>query len=103
MVASEVAPFAKTGGLADVLAALPEALDACGHRVTVVLPRYRGVQVSEGRAWPHQVRLGATAHDVQYHVAQLSERRRVVLVDCPKFFDRAGYYGEGGSDYPDNA
>jgi len=43
MVASEVAPWAKTGGLADVLSGLPEALDRLGHRVTIVLPRYRGM------------------------------------------------------------
>ena len=44
MVASEVHPFAKTGGLADVLGALPLALVKLGHQVDVVMPRYRGVQ-----------------------------------------------------------
>ena len=43
MVASEVHPFAKTGGLADVLGALPRALAKLGHHVDVVMPRYRGV------------------------------------------------------------
>ena len=43
MVASEVHPFAKTGGLADVLGALPRALAKLGHQVDVVMPRYRGV------------------------------------------------------------
>ena len=48
MVTSEARPFAKTGGLADVAAALPAALGRLGHRVTVVLPRYRGVDTGGG-------------------------------------------------------
>ena len=41
--ASECAPYAKSGGLADVVAALPQALCAHGHRVTIFLPNYRQV------------------------------------------------------------
>ncbi len=44
MVASEAVPFAKTGGLADVLGALPRALVRLGHEVDVVMPRYRGIE-----------------------------------------------------------
>ena len=44
MVGSEALPFSKTGGLADVLGALPLALGKLGHRVTLVTPKYRGVQ-----------------------------------------------------------
>src|SRR6202044_2305400 len=43
-IASEGLPFSKTGGLADVVEALPKALVAGGHEVAVVLPRYRGTQ-----------------------------------------------------------
>ena len=43
MIASEAQPFSKTGGLADVAAALPKALGRLGHDVTVITPRYRGV------------------------------------------------------------
>jgi len=45
---SEMAPFAKTGGLADVSAALPKALVRLGHKVTVFLPRYAGLTLPEG-------------------------------------------------------
>ncbi len=45
-VASEGLPFSKTGGLADVVEALPKALVAQGHEVAVVLPRYRGTKPS---------------------------------------------------------
>src|SRR5688500_20325279 len=43
MIASEAQPFSKTGGLADVAAALPKALGRLGHDVTLITPRYRGV------------------------------------------------------------
>jgi starch synthase len=103
MVASEVAPWAKTGGLADVLAGLPEALAARGHRVTVVLPRYRGVTIPAGASFARPVQVGLDAHDVTFHVSDVTRSHRVVLVDCPKFFDRDGYYGVGGRDFGDNA
>ena len=50
MVASEAHPYAKTGGLAEVAAALPDALGRLGHRVTLVLPRYHGIEVSGSRS-----------------------------------------------------
>ncbi|HUL72585.1 MAG TPA: glycogen synthase GlgA [Vicinamibacterales bacterium] len=103
MVASEVAPWAKTGGLADVLGALPEALERLGHRTTVVVPKYRGVDPPRGEVVPRRVWVGSTAHDLRLHVAALSPRRRVVFVDAPRLFDRDGYYTTGGVDYPDNA
>jgi len=81
MVASEAQPFAKTGGLADVIGALPRALVRLGHHVDVVLPRYRGITVPE-----------ADAGGV-----------RVVFVDRPAYYDRDDLYGAGGRDYPDNA
>ena len=103
MVASEVAPWAKTGGLADVLASLPEALDTLGHRVTVVLPRYRGVVVPTGQVVARTVTRGRVEHRVWCHISQVSERRRVIFVDCPELFDRDGYYTSGGHDFADNA
>ena len=45
-VASEGLPFSKTGGLADVVEALPKALVAEGHEVAVILPRYRGTETA---------------------------------------------------------
>ena len=46
-VASEALPFAKTGGLADVLEALPKALVKLGHEVAIFLPRYKGVKAAK--------------------------------------------------------
>jgi len=58
MVTPEAHPFAKTGGLAEVAAALPQALVALGHDVTLVLPRYRRVDTSATKAIPISFRLG---------------------------------------------
>ena len=102
MVASEVAPWAKTGGLADVLSGLPEALHRLGHRITIVLPRYRGLTLPPVEPHRRSVQVGRATHEVTLHVAMLAESRRVVFVDYPPFFDRAGYYGPGPIDFADN-
>ncbi len=102
-VASEGLPFSKTGGLADVVEALPKSLVALGHEVAVVLPRYRGTKASSvaipsitismgGRLRFPSVADGGKLAGVQYF-----------FVDDPYYFDRGGLYGERGGDYPDNA
>jgi starch synthase len=103
MVASEAAPWSKTGGLADVAGALPGALERLGHRVTSVVPRYRGVVLPEVRSERRVLRLGAAAHDVTFHVAAPTSRQHVVFVDSPRHFDRDSLYGPTGRDYSDNA
>ena len=52
MVTPEARPFSKTGGLADVCGALPLALARLGHRVTIVLPKYRGTQTDGAAGEP---------------------------------------------------
>ena len=102
-VASEGLPFSKTGGLADVVEALPKALVAMGHEVGVVLPRYRGTKTTGTLLPSLSVPLGdrlyfadvlgtAPVHGVRYY-----------FVDVPELFDREQLYGEKGKDYPDNA
>jgi starch synthase len=82
---------------------LPAALDELGHRVTVVLPRYRNTQIpAAASVIARRVSAGSVTTDVVMHLAPLSENRRVAFVDCPPLFDRDGYYGTGGVDYPDN-
>ena len=103
MVASEAQPYAKTGGLADVSGALADALARLGHTVTLVVPRYRGVDAG-GRARRRlAVTLGGRVFDVGLAEVAVGPRRRVVLVECDELYDREGLYGVGDHDHPDNA
>jgi len=112
MVASEATPFAKTGGLADVLGALPAALAERGENVAVVLPAYRenrypgatreayrnlwipigpGYRVDIQQTTIHQSGQQAADRGVTYY-----------FVQCPALYDRDGIYGSGPADFPDN-
>ena len=106
--ASECVPFAKTGGLADVVGALPKELVKQGHEVTVYLPLYSVVRPHleekpryEVRSitipFPHGNRFvgivdGGTRDGVKFR-----------FVECPEFFDRPGLYDNNGASYGDNA
>jgi starch synthase len=104
-VAAEASPYAKTGGLGDVVGALPAALARSGVEVTVVIPGYRAAREVAGSTR----RLGTVS-------ALVSSRREeanvdavndaavpTLLIDAPRYFDRPEIYGEGGRDYLDNA
>jgi starch synthase len=106
--ASEAVPFAKSGGLADVVGALPREISKLGHDVTVYLPLYAAVRPqitgelkyavrSITIPFPHGNRFaGIVDGGVQNGV-------RFYFVDCPEFFDRQGLYGNNGDSYGDNA
>src|SRR5213593_166793 len=91
IVGSEAVPFAKTGGLADVLGALPLALARLGWRVTVALPRYRGVDDGTEVA-RFTMPVGGSVLDVGFFEAPLASGARAILVDCPAVYDREGPY-----------
>ena len=103
-VASEAVPWAKSGGLADVVGALSSHLVAAGHDVALALPLYRdlngagpevdatAVEVSSGPGPAFSVRASMAAAGFE-----------VWWVDAPDLFDRAGLYGTADGDYPDNA
>ena len=101
MVASEALPFAKTGGLADVLGSLPRALVRLGHDVDVLMPKYRGVPAGDA-AGTVRVALGGGPATAAVSAVR-SDGVRTLFVDAPAYFDREGLYGEGGTDYADNA
>jgi starch synthase len=102
MVSSEAAPLAKTGGLADVVGALPSALEAFGDQAAVAIPRYGSIDLKGARrvydALP--VYLGGARYNTSIY--QAAEEYPLYLVDCPPLFARKGFYGEAGVDYPDN-
>src|SRR5436309_3581196 len=102
IIGSEALPFAKTGGLADVLGALPPALARLGWDVTVALPKYRGV--SAGRlVETFPVTIGGYTRDVGFFEAALPDGACALLIDCPDLYDREALYGLGSTDYADNA
>ena len=101
MVTSEAHPFAKTGGLAEVTGALPLALARLGHRVTVIIPRYRGIEV--GRGDEATFSLAGRSVGVGFARQPLAAGVEAVLVDAPDLFDREGLYGTADGDYADNA
>lgn len=102
MVASEAHPFAKTGGLAEVLGALPAALARLGHDVTVLLPQYRGIDLPGATTTRHAFALAGRTVAVAFVEKRLDNGVRAVLVDEPELYDREGLYGAHGRDYPDN-
>jgi starch synthase len=101
MIGSEALPFAKSGGLGDVLGALPPALARVGWDVTVALPRYRGVAAGTVvDTFP--VTIGAYTREVSFHHAPMPDGARALLIDCPDLFDREAMYHVDNIDFADN-
>src|ERR1700686_58586 len=102
-VASEGLPYSKTGGLADVVEALPKALVAMGHEVAVLLPRYRGVRPSANAVKTLELPMGAATRSCTIVDGARPHGVQYFLVDDPAYFDRENLYGSAEADYPDNA
>ena len=103
MVASEATPFAKTGGLAEVIGSLAPSLRAQGEDVAVFLPRYRstGLQGLTRAFDDLQIWLGSDSYPVSLY--QATDRGvPYYFMDSPALFDRDGLYGDSSGDYPDN-
>ncbi len=105
---SEVAPYAKTGGLADVTEALPAALSALGCDVRVFMPLYRCVRdwIKTPKVLPETTSIPVGIHD--YRVNYLETRTvsglPLYLLEKDEFYDRACLYGTPAfGDYDDNA
>ncbi len=103
--ASECVPFSKTGGLADVVGALPQALAQLGHKVTVYVPRYRSTKLEK----PRKVISSITVpFDDRYRFCSVLDGGvrsgvQFYFIDYPPFFDRDALYGTALGDYHDNA
>src|SRR3954466_1879613 len=103
--ASECVPFAKTGGLADVVGALPRALAAMGHEVAVFLPRYRQTKLANPKTL---IRSVTVPYDDKYRFCSVldggsKDEAKFYFIDYPYFFDRDGLYQTPAGDYSDNA
>jgi starch synthase len=103
MVSSEATPWASSGGLANVLGALPNALARIGHPVATVIPRYPSTRNAAATRvirslW---IPFGTRIYDVSIWKLEPGDST-VFFVGQPDLFDRPGLYGEEGVDYPDN-
>jgi starch synthase len=103
--ASECVPFSKTGGLADVVGALPGALATLGHKVTVYLPLYRETKLQTRRVVIPSI---TVPFDDQYRFCSVVDdgvqnNVQFYFIDYPPFFDRDALYGTSLGDYHDNA
>jgi starch synthase len=103
----EAHPFAKSGGLGDVSAALPLALKQQGHDVRVILPKYRSVGQSKRSIKPTgltvSVPIGPKVKSGELHEGRLNRTVPVYFVGHDDYFDREGFYGDSEGEFPDNA
>jgi starch synthase len=105
MLASEVAPLSKTGGLADVAAALSKALVAAGHDVRLFTPAYASIDraACAARPLPYLARLrlviGSQAFVFSVLRGTLPGGSRVYLIDCPALFARASVYTNDADEH----
>ncbi|HET6675654.1 MAG TPA: glycogen synthase GlgA, partial [Nitrospiraceae bacterium] len=111
IVSSEAVPFAKTGGLADVVGALSLEFAKLGHEVYLIIPRYPFANLSEYASeefdrfsvptpmGPIETVVERVTRPVNRQVAG---SLTVLTIRCERFFDRDGLYQEKGQDYPDN-
>lgn len=90
---SEVVPFAKTGGLADVAGTLPLAVQTSSLKVKIIMPRYRCVDIKKYKL---------EKIDEETFKASLGKNAEILFLENKKLFDRDGLYQEKGVDYPDN-
>jgi len=91
--ASEVVPFAKTGGLADVTGALPLALEKLGHEVIIVMPAYKSSKLSEQGS-------RRLKEDISYKA--VGKNIKTYFIENDKYYNRDGLYGDKHGDYKDN-
>jgi starch synthase len=105
-VSSEVVPYSKTGGLADVAGALPAELAELGHKVSVFTPYYRGVKKIDPKA--KEIAQGLVPVGMQsmpwtlYQASASKESLKIYFIACDAYFDRDGLYGTPQGDYEDS-
>ena len=107
LASSEVHPYSKSGGLADMVGALAKALARAGLRVGLVTPLYQGIlerfpgmQASDGQI---DLPLGTRRVRADVFQHEWESGLTIYFVHQPEFFHRTGLYQEQGEDYPDNA
>jgi len=106
LASSEVFPFSKTGGLADMVAALAGALAKAGHEARVVTPLYRGIlekfPAIKRVDWQFHLPLGDRYVEGELWELDVALGLKIYFVEQPDFFGRAGIYQEKNLSYSDN-
>ena len=104
---SEVHPFSKTGGLADMVGALGKSLAHAGHETRIVTPLYRGIREKYPQIrrvdWGFDLPLGARRVQAELWSLEIENGPMVYFIHQPGFYQRAGLYQENDISYPDNA
>ncbi|RJP87740.1 MAG: glycogen synthase [Desulfobacteraceae bacterium] len=103
-VSPEIAPFAKTGGLADVSGALPRSIKSLGHDIRSVMPKYRSVpdmDMTRLDMAPLRISMHNGIHGAAVWQSEFSGSP-VYLIENTEYFNRENFYGIGNWDYPDN-
>lgn len=107
LASSEVHPFSKTGGLADMVGALGKALAQAGHEVRIVTPLYRGLREKFPKLrpadWQFNLPLGEKWEQGGLWSLEVEKGLTVWFVEHTGFFDRPGIYHEKNISYADNA
>jgi 1,4-alpha-glucan branching enzyme len=106
MVCPELVPFAKTGGLADMVSSLADALRGLGHQVRVILPAYRNVLekgIATDTGFRFNVSIAGRSEAGMLLTATLGPDIPVYFIASGRYFDRPFLYGTPEGDYPDNA
>src|SRR5258706_3060514 len=107
LASSEVHPYSKTGGLADMVGALGKWLGRAGHEVGVVTPLYRGIRERfpgiKNSSLVLDLPLGTQRVQSQVCTLFPSKGLTIYFIEHAGFYDRASYYAENDVDYPDNA
>ena len=107
LASSEVHPFSKTGGLADMVGALGKALARAGHETRIVTPLYPGIREKYPQIqrvdWWFDLPLGTRRVQAELWSLEIENRPLVYFIHQPDFYQRAGLYQENDISYPDNA
>jgi starch synthase len=107
LASSEVHPYSKSGGLADMVGALAKFLARAGNQVGVVTPLYRGIRERFPELkpfdWDFNLPLGNNFVQANVWTREFEDRLHFYFIDQPGFYQRANLYEEKGISYPDNA
>jgi starch synthase len=107
VASSEVLPYSKTGGLADMVGALAKFLARAGHTVGVVTPLYAGLREKlpglRPLDWKLDLPLGPARVAGKIWILEPSPGLTIYFIEQKEFFERSDLYQERGFDYPDNA